>query len=290
MSYILITPVRNEEAYIEETLKSVASQAVPPSEWVIVSDGSTDRTDEIIAAHAEKHPFIHSVGNVERGAHSFASKVFAIETGLANLTNKDYAFIGILDGDIRLDSTYYQSILDRFHEDKTLGLAGGALLQKIGNRFVDQKINADSVAGGAQVFRRECYEQIGGFIPMPKGGIDSVAEVMARMHGWKTRTLTNIPFYHLKPMNSATGSLFYAKWQIGERDYLIGNHPLFELIRCVYRALERPYIISSIIRLAAYVTLWVRKPESPVPIDVIKYKRREQLKRLGALFGRRRGA
>jgi biofilm PGA synthesis N-glycosyltransferase PgaC len=284
MSFVLITPVRNEEAHIEETLVSMVNQTVRPAEWVIVSDNSTDRTDEIIRPYAEEHSFIRLVENTNRKERDMAARIHAIEFGIESLTIDSYSFIGILDGDIRIDPTYYQSILEKFRLNEKLGLAGGALHQKIGNRFVDQKIHEESVAGGVQLFRRECYESIGGLIPLPKGGTDSVAEVMVRMHGWKTQTFGDIPFYHLKPINSATGSFFYGKWQLGERDYMIGNHLLFELFRCVYRATDRPIIISSIIRLAAYLGMFLRRKKRSIPDDVLKYKQGEQLGRLKSMF------
>lgn len=288
MSYVLVTPVRDEEAYIEETLRSVVNQTERPDEWIIVSDGSTDRTDEIIQPYADSHPFINFIRNRDKTPRDFASQVFTIAIGLKQLTNQSSAFIGFLDGDIRLDPTYYQTMLTEFKSDEKLGLAGGALHQKIGDRFVDQKISEDSVAGGVQLFRRACFEAIGGYIPIPKGGFDSVAEVMARMQGWKTKTFSDIPFYHLKTMNSATGSLLYAKWQQGERDYLIGNHALFELFRCAYRASERPYVFSSAIRLAAYAWLWLRRGDRAIPREVVRFKQSEQLGRLRSIFSPRR--
>ncbi len=288
MSYTLVTPVRDEETYIEETLRSVVNQTVLPAEWVIVSDGSTDRTDEIVQPYADKHPFIRFIRNTDQTPRDFASQVFTIAIGLKQLTNQNSAFIGFLDGDIRLAPTYYQSILAEFQRDEALGLAGGALHQKVGDLFVNQKLSEDSVAGGVQLFRRACFDAIGGYIPIPKGGFDSVAEVMARMQGWKTQTFNNIPFYHLKPINSASGHYLATKWQMGERDYLIGNHPLFELFRCVYRSLERPYIISSIIRLAAYSSLWIKRSKRPIPDDVVLYKHGEQLERVRSIFCRSR--
>ena len=206
MSYVLVTPARNEEAYIEETLKSVVAQEERPDRWIIVSDGSTDCTDAIIEGYAAEHPFIRLMRKEGGTTRDFASCVFTMLMGIEAMQDISYDFVGILDADIRLDASYYRAILKRFHDDPKLGLAGGALYQRFGDRFVDQKIAEDSVAGGVQLFRRECYEDIGGLIPIPNGGWDPVAEVTARMKGWTTQTFGDIPFYHLKPMNSAAGS------------------------------------------------------------------------------------
>ena len=286
MSYVLVTPARNEEAYIEETLKSVVAQEERPDRWIIVSDGSTDCTDAIIEGYAAEHPFIRLMRKEGGTTRDFASCVFTMLMGIEAMQDISYDFVGILDADIRLDASYYRAILKRFHDDPKLGLAGGALYQRFGDRFVDQKIAEDSVAGGVQLFRRECYEDIGGLIPIPNGGWDPVAEVTARMKGWTTQTFGDIPFYHLKPMNSAAGSYLYTKWQVGERDYLIGNHPLFELFRCAFRVKEPPFVISSLFRLAAYVKCWITRTKRPIPKDVIAFKQQEQLARLKKLFRR----
>jgi biofilm PGA synthesis N-glycosyltransferase PgaC len=284
MSFVLITPVKNEEACIEETLKSVVSQTMRPAEWIIVSDNSTDTTEDIIRPYAEEHAFIRLVQNTDREKRDMASRIFAIKFGIKDLKHDSYTFIGILDGDIRLDPDYYERIHRKFTEDEELGLAGGALYEKMGDLFVDQKINENSVAGGVQLFRRECYEAIGGLTPLPRGGTDSVAEVMVRMHGWRTRTFSDIPFFHLRPVNAATGSFFYGKRQLGERDYLIGNHFLFELFRCAFRVFERPYVIASLIRLVGFMGLWIRKSERSIPAPVVRFKQAEQLKRLKSMF------
>ena len=288
MSFVLITPVKNEEACIEETLKSVIRQTVRPTEWIIVSDNSTDGTEEIIRPYTEKYDFVRLLQNTDRQKRDMASRIFAIQFGIENLNHDSYSFIGILDGDIRLDSNYYELILKEFQKDESLGLAGGALYEKSGDVFVDQKINENSVAGAVQLFRRECYEAIGGLPPLPRGGTDSVAEVMVRMHGWRTHTFSHIPFYHLRPVNAATGGFFYGKRQLGERDYLIGNHFLFELFRCAYRVFERPYVIASAIRLLGFMGLWIKSSERSIPEDVVHFKQDEQLRRLRLMFSRHR--
>ncbi|MBT3192210.1 MAG: glycosyltransferase family 2 protein [Verrucomicrobia bacterium] len=284
MSFVLITPVRNEESTIEETLLSMVNQTVRPAEWVIVDDNSTDQTYARAKPYADAHGFIHLVRNTNRKERDMAARIHAIEFGIENLTTDDYAWIGILDGDIKLDPTYYESMLAKFEACPNLGLAGGALYEKMGDLFVDQRIHEDSVAGGVQLFRRECYEAIGGLTPLPKGGTDSLAEVMVRMHGWKTKTFSDTPFYHLRPLNAETGSFFYGKFQLGERDYMIGNHVLFQLFRCAYRIKERPYVISSILRLLGYTWLWASRSKRYFPDDVVRFKQAEQLHRLKRLF------
>ncbi len=290
MSFVIISPVKNEADCIEETLKSMVAQTARPLEWVIVNDHSTDRTAEIIKPYAEEYDFIRLVNNRDQQRRDMATRIHAIEFGIDSLTTENYAYIGILDGDIKLDSDYYEKMLAKLAADNTLGLVGGALYEKIGEQFVDQRIHEDSVAGGVQLFRRECYETIGGLTPMPKGGTDSLAEVMVRMAGWRTRTFSDTPFYHLRPLNAETGTFFYGKFQLGERDYMIGNHPFFQLFRCAYRIRERPYVISSVIRLFGYCWQWMRRSKRYFPDAAVQFKQAEQLQRLRSLFSRQGNA
>src|SRR5215472_7902298 len=129
-SYALLTAARNEEAFLEETIKSVLAQQVLPSEWVIVSDGSMDRTDEIIQRYALKHPFIRFLRRDKDLNRGFASKVHALRAGLDSLTF-DGHFIGHLDADISLPPGYFRDLLKKFSEDPTLGIAGGWYFEKV---------------------------------------------------------------------------------------------------------------------------------------------------------------
>lgn len=154
-TYVLVTPARNEAATIEETIKSVLSQSHLPVEWVIVSDGSTDRTDEIVREYSRMHTFLRLLRLEGRPMRGFASVVFATESGVKVLHTKDYDFIGLLDADVRFQSNYFELVLERFSSAPKLGLAGGLVVDVGGGRIIHQYMK--DVAGAVQCFRRDCF-------------------------------------------------------------------------------------------------------------------------------------
>jgi len=185
--YVLITAAYNEVANIGGTIEAILAQTLKPRVWVIVSDGSTDGTDSIAQRYAQRTNFIKVIQRErsEREA-GFVSKVAAIKEGYKLLQASSYRFIGILDADITLGPSYYDKVISLLHQDPVLGIAGGFIYDLYGGQFKNRPSNTkDSVAGGIQLFRSECYETIGGHRPARFGGEDWICEIIARMNGWK---------------------------------------------------------------------------------------------------------
>jgi glycosyltransferase involved in cell wall biosynthesis len=285
--YVLITPVRNEEKTIEITIQSVIHQTLPPAEWVIVSDESTDRTDEIISRYSAKYEFIQFLRLTKRPSRNFASVVFAVEAGYGDLKTKDYAFLGILDGDVRLAQDYYEQIVAHFTSDPSLGLAGGLVLDNVDGKSIRHRQYLRDVAGAVQFFRRTCFESLGGLTAIPEGGWDAITCVRARMNGFRTATVPDLVVEHLKPRNIAEGNLFRRNWQLGTRDYALGGHPLFEVVKCCARTLDSPLLIGAVARLFGYSLAAMTWRQRFLPKDVVNYIRREQLARLQPFRNRR---
>jgi biofilm PGA synthesis N-glycosyltransferase PgaC len=279
-SYVLITPVRNEESTIGITLDSVVHQTTPPVEWIIVSDECTDGTDKIVQDYAARYPFIHLLRLTQRPHRSFSSVVFATEAGIAALTYKDYDFIGFLDADIRFSETYYAEIMEEFAINIKLGLAGGLVVDCVDGRRVVNKQSLREVAGAVQFFRRECFESLGGLIAIPEGGWDAITCVQARMQSYSTQTFPKIQVDHLKPRNAAEGNITRRFFQLGVRDYALGNHPLFEVIKCAYRCFEQPYLFGGGMRFVGYIWCYIKRKKRMLPPEMILQIRREQLSRL----------
>jgi glycosyltransferase involved in cell wall biosynthesis len=279
-NYVLVTPVRNEERTIEITIQSVLAQTVLPCEWVIVSDQSTDQTDAIVSRHAARFPWIRLVQLRDRPARNFASVVFATESGIRALQTRDYAYLGLLDADLRLPETYFAQIMGRFAADPGLGLAGGLAKDFIDGRHLPSRQTLREVAGAVQLFRRSCFESLGGLMPLPEGGWDAITCVRARMNGFKTATFPDLVVDHLKPRNVAEGNLFRRNWQMGVRDYTLACHPLFEVVKCAGRGLEYPPFIGATARLLGYGWAAVTGRKCHLPMEVIRHIRREQLARL----------
>jgi len=284
-NYVLITPVRNEARTIATTIESVANQTIKPREWVIVSDASTDETDEIVKSWASRLPFIHYLRLENRPDRAFSSVVFAMEAGLNALRAGDYNFIGILDGDIRFAPDYYEQILARFGQNKRLGLAGGLALDVIDGKHVRQGQYLGDVAGAVQLFRRECFEALGGLIAIPEGGWDAITCVGARMNGYETRTFEDIVVDHLKPRNSGMGGWLTRKWIMGSRDYALGYHPLFEFFKCCSRTMEYPPVIGAATWWLSFGYATIRGRKRLLPGAVKKQVRKEQMERLREKFG-----
>ncbi len=283
--YVIITPVRNEERTIGTTIESVAYQTEKPREWVIVSDASTDQTDEIVKVWASRLPFIHYLRLENRPDRIFSSVVFAIEAGLEALRARDYGFIGILDGDIRFAPDYYMQILDRFEQNKKLGLAGGLVLDVIDGKHVIQAQYLKDVAGAVQLFRRECFEALGGLIAIPEGGWDAITCIGARMNGFETRTFEHIVVDHLKPRNSGMGGWLTRKWIMGSRDYALGYHPVFEFFKCCGRMMEYPPVIGSLTWWLSFGYATILGKKRLLPEAVKSQVRKEQMERLREKFG-----
>lgn len=280
--YVLVTAARNEEEHIERTIKSVLDQTIRPLKYVIVSDGSTDRTDDIAKRYAAEHDFIEYIRLEQKAERDFACQVYGQHAGADRLRDYDYDFIGMLDGDISFEPDYYERILAEFDRDPQLGLAGGRLLDLRGGEWVPQTVSIDwAVSGPVQMFRRKCFEDIGGYIPLEKGGQDGIAEVMTRMHGWKVRTFPDIIVHHYRITGACCGSALGRQFQFGIKEYSYGAHPLFEIAKCFSRFFkEKPYVSGAFVRLCGYFWAFLRREQQKVPGDVIRFLRREQIQRL----------
>ena len=284
--YVLITPARNEACLIELTLKSVVSQTLPPKKWVIVNDGSTDNTEELVRKYAEDYPWIDLVQMPKRLERSFAGKAFAVNTGAARLAELQYDVIGNLDADVSFEPEYFAFLMERFAEHPKLGVAGTAF-QEGGLRYNYDFVGIDHVSGMCQMFRRECFEGIGGYPAIKSGGIDLIAVLSARAKGWETRTFLEKSFVHHRSQSGALHSGLRERLHMGRKDYLLGNHPIWEIFRSVYQMTRRPYLIGGLLLLAAYFWNAIRGVERSIPRELIPLRRSEQLQRLKSVFLRR---
>ena len=279
-AYVLITPVRNEERTIGITIESVVHQTIPPMEWVIVSDQSTDRTDEIIRKYALEFPFIQLLRLESRPKRNFASVVFATEAGIAALKTKDFEFIGLLDGDIRFEKNYYEEIISRFRADPRLGVAGGLVVDCDQGQRRPTVQALSEIAGAVQFFRRKCFDSLGGLIALPEGGWDTITCVQARINGYRTRTFPELEVDHLKPRNIAEGNIFRRHRQMGVREFALGNHPLFEAVKCSYRCFQKPFLVGGLMRFWGYFWCYCSRRKRLLPDDIVQVIRQEQLRRM----------
>lgn len=279
-AYVLVTAARNEEAFIEKTIAAVISQTLPPKKWVIVSDASADNTDKIVQGYAERNQFIELLRIEESRARDFASKVHAFNAGLERLKGSDYEFVGNLDADVSFDASYFVRLVRRFERDPGLGLAGGFIYERDSGGFkVRFGDSVRSVAGAVQLFRRECYESVGGMLPLKWGGEDWYVEVMARMKGWRVESFPELVVFHHRRTGAGTGPLKY-HFGLGSTDYSLGDHPLFVLAKCARRLRAKPYVAAGLARLAGFLWASWRREARPTSKEFVDFLRGEQKQRL----------
>lgn len=276
--YVLITPAKNEENYIGKTIDSVINQTKKPLKWIIVDDGSSDQTSVVVSKHIEKHDFIHFINNCGNMSRSFGSKVKAFKAGFRQLGDIQYDFIGNLDADVTFEEKYFEDVINLFSVEKKLGIAGGIIRELINGKYVEQNTSLDSVAGAVQLFRKQCFQQIGGYREMKYGGVDTVAEVMARMNGWKVQTISELKVLHHRQVGLASiGSNLKKYYSVGFRHFTLGYHPLFILMLSMYRMKEKPYLFSGLSIIAGYISGVVVNEKKVVSEEYVQFLRKEQI-------------
>ncbi len=282
-SYVIITPAYNEMQYIGTAIESVIAQTVRPLLWVIVDDGSTDETGEIIKLYAERHEWIRYVYRQKApGQTYFGSGVQAILKGLKLLARESYEYLAILDADISLPKDYYEKILDCFERDERLGIASGVYVDNIDGHLRKVLNDRRSTPKGLMVFRKSCYEDIGGFIPLKYGYEDTCACFAARMKGWKTWSFPDMVAIHNKPVGTGhSKSLLRIRFRLGIGEYYSGSQPLFMLLKATKRCFrERPFLSGGLARLAGYVYGHFMHEKRQVPEELVNYIRKEQVSRI----------
>ena len=285
MKYVLITPARNETAFLEQTIQSVVSQTVKPVRWVIVSDGSTDGTDEIVQQYAARFAWIELWRMPERKERHFAGKVHAFNAGRERLAGVEYDVIGSLDADITFDADYCEFLLAKFAENPRLGVAGTPFRED--SREYYRFVSSDHVSGACQLFRRSCFDEIGGYQPIKTGGIDLTAVITARMKGWQTRNFAEKTSFHHRKQGSAKYGVLRGAFYDGRADYLLGCDPIWQLFRTIYRLVSaRPIIVSGTLCLAGFTWAMITRMPHAVPADVVRFRRAEERARLVGMVKR----
>ena len=256
-----------------------------PVRWVIVNDGSTDGTGRIAGRYAALHDWIDVVNLPERRDRSFAAKVHAFNAGYERVKALDYDIIGNLDGDVSFEEDFLQFLVSRFGEDPALGVAGTIFREAGGySSETDSFEGQTHVSGQVQLFRRECFESIGGYVPHRAGGIDWIAVTTARMMGWKTRSFREKSFFHHRSLGTAERSRLASAFSYGEKDYYLGGHPVWELFRVAYRMAKRPYFVEGLAVGSGYVWAAARRIHRPVSPELMRFHRQEQMRKLKTIL------
>jgi glycosyltransferase involved in cell wall biosynthesis len=276
--YVIITPARDEESYIENTIKSVIHQTIRPIEWVIVNDGSTDKTGLIIDKYAKQYQWIHTRHRENRGFRKAGGGV--IETfydGYNVLKSKDWNYIVKLDGDLSFDKDYFEKCFLEFNNNPKLGIGGGIIFNLKDSALKEEKNPVFHVRGATKIYKRECWNAIGGLMKAP--GWDTLDEVKANMMGYKTQSFAELKLIHHRITGSADGT-----WQNcvknGRGSYISGYHPIFMMFKCLKRAFHEPDLIASVGLFYGFISGYFQKIPQVNDDKLIQYLRKQQLRRL----------
>ena len=287
--YCIISPGRDEAEFMQRTLDSVTSQTVPPDLWVIVDDGSKDRTPEILADYARRFPFIRVVRREDRGRRAMGSGVIeAFDAGLASINLSEFDFVCKLDLDLVMPPKYFEIILARMVSEPRLGTCSGKPY------FVDSKTGVlvsegcgdETSIGAAKFYRRECFLEIGGFVrEVMWDGIDCHR---CRMLGWIACSWDepDLRFIHLRPMGSSDAGILRGRRRHGSGQYVMGTGFLYMISSAVFRMARTPKVVGGLAMMWGYVSSFLtRKRRLPDP-EFRRFLRRYQAWCL--LVGKRR--
>jgi biofilm PGA synthesis N-glycosyltransferase PgaC len=259
IKYVLVSPVRNEEKYIQMAIDSLVNQTVRPVEYLIIDDGSTDNTAEIVKAAAKKHPWIHYKYKEDRGERKVGPGVIeAFYVGYRRLLRKDYDFIGKVDGDLSIGPKYFETLFEKFKIDPLLGAASGKLFLELDSgKLVPERHSDEMVVGGMQFYRRKCFESIGGFVPQVMW--DGIAYHRSRIEGWRTQSFhdENLIIRDHRIMGSSYKSIYHGRLRWGWGQYFMGTHPVYILAVAFYRMFERPFFLGGLCILFGYLKAWI---------------------------------
>lgn len=284
--YVIITPAHNEAGFIKRTIQSVAGQSIKPSQWLVVDDGSTDETANIVKDFQRKYDFIKllSLPGHEGASHAegllAAKEAIAFNHGLRNLTVLDYEFIVKLDADLEFDYQYFEGLLAHFQKDKYLGIAGGQFFHQKGSSFVKENVPEDHVRGATKMYRQNCFESILGIEEVL--GWDTIDEIKAQMKGWRTKSFYDCQVMHLRPTGSI-GGILKGKARHGLTAYKLGYHPIFMIGRAVRRLFESPKLMGSLAMLYGFAKGYTTRQPLIVDFDQKLFLRQQQFKRTNFL-------
>jgi biofilm PGA synthesis N-glycosyltransferase PgaC len=280
LSYVIITPVRNEAAFLEQTLHSVTMQTVRPAEWIIVNDGSTDETGDIVARYTVHHPWIRLINRADRGYRQRgAGVVEAFYDGFNQITHTDYDVVVKLDGDLSFEPDYFEELLKQFAANPRLGIASGQPYVFNGKEWAKETPLIPCTYGPTKLYRRECFEAIGG---LPRSlGWDGIDDWKAQLCGWQIESFEYLRVLHHRNYGEATGALT-SRVEQGQGAYFMRYHPFYMLARSVKRMANKPWVIGGLMMLWGYLKAWLTGRERIDDPELIRYLRQTQMRALTA--------
>lgn len=278
--YIVITPARNEEEHLGQTIRSMAGQSNQPLLWIVVDDGSTDRTGELIDAAAREHSWIRPVHRADRGFRkSGGGVVEAFYAGYERAQGQPWEFLVKLDADLSFEPDYFARCLQKFAEEPRLGMGGGLICHRVNGALVAESPHdaAFHVRGATKIYRRECWQALGRL--WPAAGWDTIDELKANMLGWTTRTFPDIALFHHRFTGTVDGQ-WKNNVKFGLGSYIIGYHPVFMAAKCLRHTVRRPYLKAALGLWLGFCSGYIKRVPRVDDRDLIRYTRRQQINKL----------
>lgn len=280
--YAVITPARDEDKYIARNIASVIAQSIPPSIYILVDDGSKDRTLKIMRSF-EKHTYIRILSRQDRGKRSMGSGVMqAFNAGLSQINLDSYDFVVKLDADIVLPKDYFEKLFDEFDKDPKLGIASGKSRVREKKAYRDTRLNDDHAGGASKIYDVDCFKDIGGLVPTL--GWDTLDEISAQMLGWKVRSFGSVRFTNLRPMAASTGPWVIGKIREGKISFMLGYHPIYLVMRAIRQLWERPKIIGSFGLIIGFTAGYIWRYPRVLRVAQMRYLRKLQSDKIKNFF------
>lgn len=279
VNIVVVTPVRNEEKFIDKTIASVINQTIKPKRWIIVNDGSTDKTQEIVEQRVQENDWITLVNSRDRGFSSVGRGIVeSFHKGYQEVKDLPWDFLVKMDGDIALEPDYFENLLRHFRQDETLGVGGATCyLKEEDGTLSEERTPTFHPIAAARMYRRKCYEEIGGLALT--NAWDTVDLLRARSRGWTTRRFPELRIVHYRIMSSRTG-LWEGKKRTGRNLYLTGYSTIFLIARCTYRLFKKPYFVESAGVMFGYFRAMLKREPRVVTDKEMAFIRKEQFQRL----------
>ncbi len=253
-NYLVVTPCRNEQDYVQKTIDSMVTQTIRPSTWIIVDDGSTDRTPEILEKARQQHDFIKIVSLSDRGKRDVGPGVVnSFYEGLNGIVIDDYTYICKLDADLSFDPVYFETLISYMEKFPRLGNISGKTYIKSGKEWVSERMGDENAIGASKFYRTECFKEIGGFVR--HAGWDGIDGHMCRMNDWIALSIDreNLIMHHYRPQGSSQESIWIGRKRWGRGKYFMGSSLIYVAAASLFRMFEYPFIVGGVGIMYGYI-------------------------------------
>ena len=276
--YLLVTPCRDEAQYARRTLESISKQTVAPALWIIVDDGSTDQTPQILAEYDAKLPYLKIIRRENRGFRKLGGGVIdAFYAGYDTINPADFDYVCKLDLDLDLPPRYFETLMEKMEADTRIGTCSGKpYFKDASGRQVMETCGNENSVGMVKFYRTQCFTEIGGFVrELMWDGIDCHR---CRMLGWLAVSWDDpaLNFEHLRPMGTSHKNWWTGRTRHGIGQYFMGTGLTYLLASAAFRITHPPMVIGSAAMVWGYVRSWATQKPRYADLSFRRFLRRYQ--------------